>query len=503
MRLNLMRLNSIPSTMGALSAHGGTLAFGSQGKSFSIEPSSIRKPVKRTFTWRSRFLPLLALLPAALLSPGCSGPSVSPVKNGPVMTKSSPSAEAAPTLTESPAPKVSSFPLSEASTPTTLKSTSASVTSRTYLSSTDLVRQRIHLNPELGYTGRNVRIGILDLNQPGKRDVPTAVHAASMEDIITGKGKGLAPEAKVSFYGFTRAKGTDGSIFPKIASRQMPDTYAGFELYVGEVSAAFPNAICEQFDKILAETAQRPNILNLSLNESRMTLAEHLILDLESHNGTTYNYANLRQIIYGPDALRLSQDQKMEVLLGHLEHIQLKDQRENGVFIQSIGRYQKKAEQLSKAGIVVVVSSGNDMSKYPTVRANSLTDRVNVLSLSHDVIVVGASDTMGTPADPYDDRMAPFSNHGQVNLAAPGVNIPLNNSTVQQILFNGTSASAAHVSAVIALMREANPRLSVADIRRILFITASPLADATRGKAGHGIVQEELAVWRAKADSIR
>ncbi len=63
---------------------------------------------------------------------------------------------------------------------------------------------------------------------------------------------------------------------------------------------------------------------------------------------------------------------------------------------------------------------------------------------------------------------------------------------------DGTSVSAAIVSAVVAQMIEANPRLTPAQIRAILRETASPLASVARERQGAGAIDPARAVRAAR-----
>ena len=70
---------------------------------------------------------------------------------------------------------------------------------------------------------------------------------------------------------------------------------------------------------------------------------------------------------------------------------------------------------------------------------------------------------------------------------------------------NGTSMATPHVSGIVALMREANPDLTVDEMRRILLKTATPLTDKTFKKSpnrangyGYGLVNALKAFDAAK-----
>ena len=89
------------------------------------------------------------------------------------------------------------------------------------------------------------------------------------------------------------------------------------------------------------------------------------------------------------------------------------------------------------------------------------------------VIAVTATDV--------DDKLFTGANRGSyISVAAPGVDIlvPAPESAYQ--LTTGTSVAAAEVSGIVALLLERNPKLTPADIRRIL--TASAAA-ARAGRA--------------------
>ena len=84
------------------------------------------------------------------------------------------------------------------------------------------------------------------------------------------------------------------------------------------------------------------------------------------------------------------------------------------------------------------------------------------------VIAVTATDV--------DDKLFTGANRGKyVSVAAPGVDIlvPAPENTYQ--ITTGTSVAAAEVSGIVALLLERNPKLTPADIRRILTSSAKRL----------------------------
>jgi serine protease AprX len=168
---------------------------------------------------------------------------------------------------------------------------------------------------------------------------------------------------------------------------------------------------------------------------------------------------------------------------------------------------------LTERGINVVFSAGNTGPGLGTL---------NPYAMAPWVISVGATDARG--------RLADFSSRGDFRLAnarptvvAPGVNIvslrsnPLLSVTgvlgIQsgvdlQLLkltelpyyttSSGTSFSAPQVAGTIALMLEANPNLTPAEVRDILQRSATPLPPHYAHEVGAGLLNAHAAVLEAK-----
>jgi serine protease AprX len=167
-------------------------------------------------------------------------------------------------------------------------------------------------------------------------------------------------------------------------------------------------------------------------------------------------------------------------------------------------------KMLTDNGVNVVFSAGN---------AGSGTDSLNPYSVAPWVISIGATDNQG--------RLASFSSRGEFGsplfrptLVAPGVNtVSLRPSTVAAVTTgdgiaandaqlsptelpyyttgSGTSFSAPQVAGVIALMLEANPQLTPAQIRDILQRTATPLPPYYAYEVGAGMLNAQAAVLEA------
>ncbi len=129
-------------------------------------------------------------------------------------------------------------------------------------------------------------------------------------------------------------------------------------------------------------------------------------------------------------------------------------------------------------GVIVVTIAGNEG------RAG-----VNWLGRYPFVLTVAATDKA--------DQPAPFSNFGpEVDLSAPGAEIPalLPRGAVGTLF--GTSFSAPHVSGVLALILSANPELSGREAAEVLLRTCAPLPVDKMG-FGKGRVDAAQAVAQA------
>jgi serine protease AprX len=167
-------------------------------------------------------------------------------------------------------------------------------------------------------------------------------------------------------------------------------------------------------------------------------------------------------------------------------------------------------KMLTDRGVNVVFSAGNTGSGWHTL---------NPYAAAPWVVSVGATDFKG--------RLAEFSSRGDFasrmfrpTLVAPGVRVVslrssgLSVTGVEGVGFNGdaslapahvpfyttasgTSFSAPQVAGAIALMLEANPRLTPAEVRDILQRTATPLASYYAHEVGAGMLNAHAATLEA------
>ncbi|MGZ3291885.1 MAG: S8 family serine peptidase, partial [Xanthobacteraceae bacterium] len=132
-------------------------------------------------------------------------------------------------------------------------------------------------------------------------------------------------------------------------------------------------------------------------------------------------------------------------------------------------------------GIVLIAAAGNAGPKSPPLFPGA----------DPNVIAVTATDVK--------DKLFNGANRGKyISVAAPGVDIlvPAPENTYQ--LTTGTSVAAAEVSGIVALLLERNPKLTPAEIRRILTASARRLGPGERDdNFGSGLIDPPKALQLA------
>ena len=123
-------------------------------------------------------------------------------------------------------------------------------------------------------------------------------------------------------------------------------------------------------------------------------------------------------------------------------------------------------------GIVLIAAAGNAGPKSPPLFP----------AADPYVIAVTATDV--------DDKLFTGANRGKyISVAAPGVDILVPAPEGEYQITTGTSVAAAEVSGIVALLLERNPKLTPADIRRILTASAKRLAPGERDdNFGSGLI---------------
>ena len=133
-------------------------------------------------------------------------------------------------------------------------------------------------------------------------------------------------------------------------------------------------------------------------------------------------------------------------------------------------------------GIVLIAAAGNVGPKSPPLFPGA----------DPYVIAVTATDV--------DDKLFTGANRGKyISVAAPGVDILVPAPEGNYQLTTGTSVAAAEVSGIVALLLERNPKLTPADIRRILTASARRLGPGERDdNFGSGLIDPLKALQLAE-----
>ena len=123
-------------------------------------------------------------------------------------------------------------------------------------------------------------------------------------------------------------------------------------------------------------------------------------------------------------------------------------------------------------GVVLIAAAGNAGPKSPPLFPGA----------DPYVIAVTATDV--------DDKLFAGANRGKyISVAAPGVDILVPAPEGEYQMTTGTSVAAAEVSGIVALLLERNPKLTPADIRRILTASAKRLGPGERDdNFGSGLI---------------
>ena len=161
----------------------------------------------------------------------------------------------------------------------------------------------------------------------------------------------------------------------------------------------------------------------------------------------------------------------------------------NSVLGDTIQDLESAVQALLDKGVTVVMSSGNSgkleeiLSELDVNIPDGFWDSIFGQSVHADgVIVVGATDTEGQPAD--------FSSpNGFTDVAAVGVRVPVNRWGGRG---RGTSYTAPKVAALAADLLAIRPELTPADVEAIIRQSASPV-DGAEEPVGAGHVNPDKA----------
>ena len=143
-------------------------------------------------------------------------------------------------------------------------------------------------------------------------------------------------------------------------------------------------------------------------------------------------------------------------------------------------------KMLNDSGIVLVAAAGNNGPTAPPV-----------YPAAFDFVIA-------TTAIDHKNRSYKDANRGRyVTLAAPGVRVLVLSRKKNIEFSSGTSLAAAHISGLVALLLERNPRLRPSDIRQIIMQSAKDVGDKGHDNIyGAGVADAYSSLQRVIAASF-
>lgn len=142
--------------------------------------------------------------------------------------------------------------------------------------------------------------------------------------------------------------------------------------------------------------------------------------------------------------------------------------------------YEKLAQRALKRGTVILAAAGNDSSRPPEIWP------VSRPANCPSILAVAALDKALTPT--FFSNAGINGQGGEINIAAPGWQVLSAAPDGGYQHLNGTSMATPHAAGVIALLAQANPDASAADLMAALKAGAFPLTQPA-GDVGAGLLQ--------------
>lgn len=335
------------------------------------------------------------------------------------------------------------------------------------------------LRTSLPYTGEGVKIGAMDDYDAFRGKM--GPHCTQVGEIAAGEEHGVAPGA--DFIPFSRVPAGD----LKPDRRSLPvakDDPAALDQALRDTPIESLDTITGRMNEILADPKRDPQMkaFNMSIGGSRSAYYGQLENTLnEKDEQGNFRYPKLRESVYGTGELSVEEQRKR--LTGYVDK---RIDEPQSAYQKQLRDWQDVTRRFEDAGISVVVCATNSPpnTDWDLARRGA---NINDLARSPHVICVGAARPGGVW-----ERSSGGEGPGGVNptLVAPGVDVQTVGSTVG----SGTSFATPYVCGVIALMLEANPGLTPAQIRQTLSSTADPLAGVDPRLQGAGVVDPQQAV---------
>jgi len=144
----------------------------------------------------------------------------------------------------------------------------------------------------------------------------------------------------------------------------------------------------------------------------------------------------------------------------------------------------------------------HDAIRYATAKGASVFAAMGNDGVEDPSFPAAYEECIAVAANDENTETASFSNFGaHTSVSAPGVAIPSTYPNQRYVALSGTSMATPHVAGVAGLLKSVNPKLTPADIRKILESTADDLGPEGKDEYyGYGQINVAKAVAAAKPE---
>jgi hypothetical protein len=370
--------------------------------------------------------------------------------------------------------------------------------------------------------GSGVNVKLIDVE---------AQHRNMAQYVVDAKGDygGVAPKAKTSSTLLTNRNLAD-------PEQLKEDSAAGLSKWIDETSTGLVKEVTQSLKETLKEEGGPPPVVSISLGATRAKICEGLnhVLNTKDEKGKDHRFSKVREEVFGKNADKLTYIERYQKIVDYVDA----SLDGNKALDKAMKDYRDITKEAYDKGVNIVVASGNDGNASDKAD-KELEEGVKMkpgakfsfLGMSEHVITAAAGKTKGTTGEGQrkDDEVSDFSSPGDGKkwnpfVTAPGEGIyykglvmekperdgrprakpgdfgfgiedmPL--AVEREQVISGTSFATPYVAGTIALMLQANPKLTPADVRNNLKETATDIAKGLRSD-GYGMVNPEVAVRRA------
>ncbi|MDH4378632.1 MAG: S8 family serine peptidase [Vampirovibrionales bacterium] len=351
----------------------------------------------------------------------------------------------------------------------------------------------------LGLSGQGVSIQIIERAAPDyDGSIQTIDHAKAVPALITDPEWGYAPQATATLHMVRSTMPVElGQVKDDVASL---DAFVACHVVDADLMAHLSS---------VAKQSNPPRIINMSNGLNYDAIGQQLMmLILERDEFEKYKRPGLAKLILGGEPSLKPSPQEEAAEWQKIITFVAQRYMANPAIQATLKQYGALTHQLAQRGVVLVVSMANSADSMPPQVVIPPGYGTNFLAMSDDVVAVAASNNNATPGILGDDWVTSFSSRGDgrwnPTVTATGMNVWMDRyyaGAGDNGVFSGTSASAPHTSGTIALMLQANPSLTVQQIKAILKQTATPVSHNVRLE-GAGMLNPVAATLVAKSLAV-